>query len=186
MKVTATSIPDLLVIEPTVFSDERGFFYESFNQQTFNESTGLNETFVQDNHSRSTQGVLRGMHYQLPPFAQGKLVRVVQGNVWDVALDVRRNSKTLGQWFGLELSAENKKQLWIPAGFAHGFITLSKTADFLYKTNSYYNNASERSVLWNDGSISIAWPTHTLPDAIQVLVNQKDSESPNFLNAEFY
>jgi dTDP-4-dehydrorhamnose 3,5-epimerase len=186
LKVTPTSIPDVLVIEPKVFGDDRGFFYESFNQKTFNEATGLNEVFVQDNHSRSTQGVLRGLHYQLSPFAQGKLVRVVQGNVWDVAVDVRKNSKTLGQWFGLELSAENKKQLWIPAGFAHGFITLSETADFLYKTNAYYDQASERSIFWNDSTISIAWPIDTLPSITAVLVNHKDAQSPSLLNAELY
>ena len=144
MKATPTAIPDVIVIEPKVFGDARGFFYESFNQRAFNEGTGLDVEFVQDNHSRSSKGVLRGLHYQLPPRAQGKLVRVTRGAVFDVAVDIRKGSKTYGQWVGEELTEENHKQLWIPQGFAHGFLVLSATADFLYKTTDYYAAAQER------------------------------------------
>ena len=158
MKVTPTSIPDLLVIEPKVFGDERGFFYESYNQQNFNESTGLTEAFVQDNHSRSAKGVLRGLHYQLPPYAQGKLVRCTRGAVWDVAVDIRKNSATFGQWAGVELTEDNHKQFWIPVGFAHGFVVLSDSADFLYKTTNYYTPTHESCIMWNDALINILWP----------------------------
>lgn len=163
MKVTPTRIPDVLLIEPKVFGDDRGFFFESFNQKAFNEAVGQDSTFVQDNHSKSTQNVLRGLHYQLAPKAQGKLVRVVQGRVFDVAVDIRKDSKTYGQWVGEILTAENKKQLWIPAGFAHGFLTLSETADFLYKTTDYYSPAHERSLLWSDPEIGISWPVQGEP-----------------------
>ncbi|WP_422409393.1 MULTISPECIES: dTDP-4-dehydrorhamnose 3,5-epimerase [unclassified Endozoicomonas] len=158
MKVTDTRLPEVKVIEPRVFEDERGFFFESFNQQRFEDSVGCSVSFVQDNHSKSTQGVLRGLHYQLPPKAQGKLVRVVQGEVFDVAVDIRQSSPTFGQWVGETLSAENKKQLWIPAGFAHGFLTLSEVAEFLYKTTDVYAPEYEHSIRWNDVSISIEWP----------------------------
>lgn len=158
--VTPTAIADLLVIEPNVFGDERGFFYESFNQKTFNLATGLHETFVQDNHSRSAKGVLRGLHYQLPPFAQGKLVRCTRGAVWDVAVDIRKSSPTFGQWHSLELNENNHKQFWIPPGFAHGFVVLSETADFLYKTTAYYEQTHDRCIMWDDATIAIAWP-HT-------------------------
>ena len=144
MKATRLEIPDVILFEPKVFGDERGFFYESFNQQTFNQLTGLNIQFVQDNHSKSQKGVLRGLHYQLPPKAQGKLVRVVQGEVFDVAVDIRKDSPTFGKWVSAILSAENKQQLWIPEGFAHGFLTLSETAEFLYKTTDYYAPEMER------------------------------------------
>lgn len=158
MKVTPTAIPDVLIIEPKVFGDDRGFFFESYNRKAFKEATGLDVDFVQDNHSKSTKGVLRGLHYQLPPKAQGKLVRVVQGEVFDVAVDLRTSSPTFGRWVGDILSAENKKQLWIPPGFAHGFLTLSDTAEFLYKTTDYYSPEHERSLLWCDPALDIAWP----------------------------
>jgi dTDP-4-dehydrorhamnose 3,5-epimerase len=158
MKATRLEIPEVILFEPKVFGDERGFFYESFNQQTFNQLTGLNVQFVQDNHSKSQKGVLRGLHYQLPPKAQGKLVRVVQGEVFDVAVDIRKNSPTFGQWVSAILSAENKQQLWIPEGFAHGFLTLSETAEFLYKTTDYYAPEMEQSIVWNDHELGIDWP----------------------------
>lgn len=158
MKATPTAIPDVMVIEPKVFGDARGFFFESFNQKAFNEATGLDVHFVQDNHSRSAQGVLRGLHYQLPPHAQGKLVRVVRGSVFDVAVDIRKSSPTFGRWVGVELTEDNHKQLWVPAGFAHGFLVLSESADFLYKTTDYYAPAHERCIVWNDPELNIQWP----------------------------
>jgi len=157
VKIIPTSIPDVLVIEPKVFGDDRGFFFESFNLRLFREKTGLNPTFVQDNHSRSSRNVLRGLHYQIRQ-PQGKLVRVVAGEVFDVAVDVRRSSPTFGKWAGTLISAENKRQLWIPPGFAHGFLVLSDSADFLYKTTDYYAPEHERSILWNDPDIGIDWP----------------------------
>lgn len=157
MKVTQTAIPDVLLIEPKVFGDERGFFLESFNLHAFNEATGLHVDFVQDNHSRSVKGVLRGLHYQLM-HPQGKLVRVTRGAVFDVAVDIRQSSPTFGHWAGIELSEENKRELWIPPGFAHGFMVLSDSADFLYKTTDYYSPEFERSILWNDPAIGIEWP----------------------------
>jgi dTDP-4-dehydrorhamnose 3,5-epimerase len=163
MKVTPTAIPDVLLIEPKVFGDERGFFMESFNQKAFNDATGLDVTFVQDNHSRSARGVLRGLHYQLPPHAQGKLVRVVRGGVFDVAVDIRKNSPTFGKWVGYELSDTNHCQLWIPPGFAHGFQVLSESAEMLYKTTDYYSPAYERCVIWNDTEIGVDWPGKDLP-----------------------
>lgn len=157
MKATATKIPDVLLLEPKVFGDDRGFFFESFNHKAFEEATGVKTSFVQDNHSKSNQGVLRGLHYQVEN-AQGKLVRVVQGAVFDVAVDIRENSPTYGQWAGEILSAENKRQLWIPAGLAHGFLVLSETAEFLYKTTAYYAPEHERCILWNDATLAIEWP----------------------------
>jgi dTDP-4-dehydrorhamnose 3,5-epimerase len=159
MKVEHTAITDVLVLEPQVFDDERGFFMESFNQRKFDEAVGHHVEFVQDNHSRSVKGVLRGLHYQLPPHAQGKLVRVIQGAVFDVAVDIRRDSATFGQWTGIELSNTNHRQLWIPTGFAHGFLVLSESADFLYKATKYYAQEAERSIRWDDPSIGIQWPT---------------------------
>ena len=170
-QVTPTRIDGVLVLEPTVHGDARGFFFESFNAGDFEQATGLKETFVQDNHSKSAKGVLRGMHYQVQ-HAQGKLVRVTQGAVFDVAVDIRKGSPTFGLWFGLELSAENKKQLWIPAGLAHGFLVISDSAEFLYKTTDYYHPEFERSLLWNDPAIGIEWPLHLL-DA-QPLLSAKD------------
>jgi dTDP-4-dehydrorhamnose 3,5-epimerase len=156
LKVTLTAIPDLLIIEPKVFGDARGFFFESFNQKAFNEATGLNVNFVQDNHSRSSKGVLRGLHYQIQQ-PQGKLVRVVRGAVLDVAVDVRPSSPTFGKWESIELTEENNKQFWVPAGFAHGFVVLSDSADFLYKTTDYYAPEFERCIAWNDPSVGIDW-----------------------------
>jgi dTDP-4-dehydrorhamnose 3,5-epimerase len=181
MKVTDTKIPDVKIIEPTVFEDERGFFFESFNHKKFEEAIGRKVIFVQDNHSKSSKGVLRGLHYQLPPHAQGKLVRVVQGEVFDVAVDIRKSSPTFGQWVAETLSADNKKQLWTPEGFAHGFLTLSEKAEFLYKTTSYYAKESESSIRWNDDSLEIPWP-----ERIEVSVSDKDAAALTFQNAEIF
>lgn len=165
MKVTETKIAGLLVIEPRVFGDERGFFFESFNEEVFNAATGNTLKFVQDNHSKSVKGVLRGLHYQLAPRAQGKLVRVVQGEVFDVAVDIREGSPTYGQWVAEILSADNKKQLWIPPGFAHGFLTLSDKAEFLYKTTDTWSPEHERCIIWDDPTLDIAWPLDVLNGA---------------------
>jgi len=173
LKVTDTKIPDVKIIEPAVYEDERGFFFESFNQKKFEDAIGYKVNFVQDNHSKSQKGVLRGLHYQLPPHAQGKLVRVVQGEVFDVAVDIRKSSPTFGQWVGVNLSAQNKKQLWIPEGFAHGFLTLSEIAEFLYKTTNYYHPKSEASIHWASPSLSIEWPTSS-----GVVVSEKDQSAP--------
>lgn len=178
MQVTRTAIEGVLILEPKVFGDERGFFMESFNQEAFNTAVGHEVTFVQDNHSRSRKGVLRGLHYQLPPHAQGKLVRVTQGSVFDVAVDIRRDSPTYGQWVGVELTGANHKQLWIPAGLAHGFLVTSESADFLYKTTDYYAPASEGCVRWDDPAVAIAWPDLGMPPALSA----KDAEAP-ILNA---
>jgi dTDP-4-dehydrorhamnose 3,5-epimerase len=176
MIVTKTPIEGLLVLEPKVFEDERGWFSESFNQNVFNQAVGTDEYhFVQDNHSYSKAGVLRGLHYQLPPFAQGKLVRVVAGRVWDVAVDIRKSSLTFGQWFGLELSGQNKKQLWIPPGFAHGYLTVEDDTEFLYKTTAFYHKPSECAIVWRDADLSIAWP-----DMGALLVHDKDSKASTF------
>lgn len=163
MKATRLSIPDVLLLEPKVFGDERGFFFESYNRHSFREATGIDVDFVQDNHSRSVKGVLRGLHYQLPPKAQGKLVRVVFGEVFDVAVDIRKGSPTFGKWVGEVLSAENKRQMWIPSGFAHGFVTLSESAEFLYKTTDYYSPQHERCIRWDDAAIGVAWPLTGAP-----------------------
>ena len=176
MKVTPTKLAGVLIIELRVFGDERGFFFESFNQRAFDEAVGAHVDFVQDNHSKSSRNVLRGLHYQLPPKAQGKLVRVVQGEVFDVAVDLRKDSPTFGQWVGEILSAENKKQLWIPAGFAHGFLTLSDTAEFLYKTTDYYSPEHERCIRWDDADVGVEWPLSTPP-----LVSGKDALGLPFL-----
>jgi dTDP-4-dehydrorhamnose 3,5-epimerase len=158
MKVIKTAIPGVLIFEPKVFGDDRGWFMESFNQKVFDEAVGEHVSFVQDNHTLSKKGVLRGLHFQRPPHAQAKLVRVVSGSVWDVAVDIRKSSSTFGKWVGVELSAENKRQFWIPPGFAHGFLALSDTAEFLYKTNSFYHAPSEGSIVWNDPQLAIEWP----------------------------
>jgi len=178
MKATPTRIPDVLLIEPKVFGDERGFFFESFNRRAFHEATGLDVDFVQDNHSKSARNVLRGLHYQLAQ-PQGKLVRVTQGEVFDVAVDIRKGSPTYGQWVGEILSAENKKQLWIPAGLAHGFVVLSETAEFLYKTTDYYAPQHERCIAWNDPDLAIAWPIEGQP-----LLSAKDAAGIAFRQAE--
>lgn len=181
MNFIKTDIPDVIIFEPKVFGDERGFFLESFNQKIFEEATGLKREFVQDNHSKSSKGVLRGLHYQLPPMAQGKLVRVVQGEVFDVAVDIRKSSPTFGQWIGVLLSAENKRQLWIPEGFAHGFLTLSETAEFLYKTTNYYSPKDEGAIVWDDSDLGISWP-----EVAEVLVSGKDQIAPAFNNAIYF
>lgn len=161
MKVTETTLSGVLILEPKVFGDDRGFFYESFNARSFQDATGLDPVFVQDNHSRSTRGVLRGLHYQVQQ-PQGKLVRVTAGEVFDVAVDIRRHSATFGQWLGLHLSADNKRQLWIPEGFAHGFLVLSEYAEFLYKTTDYYAPTHERCIRWDDPRLAIDWPLQGL------------------------
>ena len=175
MKATRLSIPEVVLIEPKVFGDARGFFFESFNQKAFNEATGTNHQFVQDNHSRSSRGVLRGLHYQIQQ-PQGKLVRVARGAVFDVAVDIRGSSPTFGQWVGAELTEDNQHQLWVPPGFAHGFVVLSESADFLYKTTDYYAPQHERSIAWNDPSIGISWPA--LAQGQQPLLSAKDSAAP--------
>jgi dTDP-4-dehydrorhamnose 3,5-epimerase len=175
MKIIDTSIPDVKILEPKVFQDERGFFYESFNKKELAEALNLTKEFVQDNHSKSQKGVLRGLHYQEPPMAQGKLVRVVQGAVFDVSVDIRRSSPTFGQWTGVVLSAENKWQLWIPEGFAHGFYVLSAQAECVYKTTDYYSHAQERSIAWNDPDLGITWPLTEPP-----IVSDKDRAAPLF------
>ncbi|MFQ1618108.1 dTDP-4-dehydrorhamnose 3,5-epimerase [Aeromonas veronii] len=172
MNVIKTAIPDVLIFEPKVFGDERGFFFESFNHQLFEEAVGYQVNFVQDNHSKSSKGVLRGLHYQLPPHAQGKLVRCVAGEVFDVAVDIRKSSSTFGQWVGVHLSGENKRQLWIPEGFAHGFVTLTETAEFLYKTTNYYAPQSEGSIFWDDPQVGIEWPIES-----EVSLSKKDQEA---------
>ena len=181
MKVNPCSIPEVLLIEPRVFGDDRGFFYESFNQRAFNDATGLNLDFVQDNHSKSAQHVLRGLHYQIQQ-PQGKLVRVVAGEVFDVAVDLRRNSATFGKWVGEILSGKNSRQLWVPPGFGHGFLVLSETAEFLYKTTDYYAPAHERCIVWNDPTLAIKWPLgHAEP-----LLSGKDSAGQLFLQADVF
>ena len=176
MNVTPLTIPDVLLIEPKVFGDERGFFYESFNQAAFDKATGLDISFVQDNHSKSARNVLRGLHYQTPPKAQGKLVRVLVGEVFDVALDIRKDSPTFGSWVGERLSAANKRQMWIPPGFAHGFLVLSDSAEFLYKTTDYYAPDCERSILWNDPALAIDWPLTGAP-----VLSAKDTQAVPFV-----
>lgn len=178
MNVIQTAIPGLLILEPKVFGDDRGFFLESFNSKSFQTATGLDAIFVQDNHSRSGRNVLRGLHYQIQQ-PQGKLVRVVRGVVYDVAVDIRKSSRTFGQWVGVELSETNHRQLWVPAGFAHGFVVLSESADFLYKTTDYYAPAYERSILWNDPDIGVRWPIEGVPqlsakDLAGVRLNQAE------------
>lgn len=179
MNVIKTKIPDVLIFEPKVFSDERGFFFESFNQKIFEEAVGRKVEFVQDNHSKSSKGVLRGLHYQLEPYAQGKLVRCVVGEVFDVAVDIRKSSSTFGKWVGVNLSSENKRQLWIPEGFAHGFLVLSETAEFVYKTTNFYSYPHERSIIWSDSNINISWP---LPNSM-INLSKKDKMALN-LNME--
>ena len=180
MKATRLAIPDVVLIEPKVFGDARGFFFESFNQKAFNEATGTNHAFVQDNHSRSSQGVLRGLHYQIQQ-PQGKLVRVARGRVWDVAVDIRKSSPTFGQWVGAELSEDNQHQLWVPPGFAHGFVVLSESADFLYKTTDYYAPEHERCIAWNDPQLAIAWPIAGAPS-----LSAKDMQGFAFARAPVY
>jgi len=172
MKVTSLKIPDVKLIEPDVFEDERGFFYESFNQKKFNEAIDQEIIFVQDNHSKSSKGVLRGLHYQDPPYAQGKLIRIVAGEVFDVAVDIRKGSPTYGQWLSETLSEGNKKQLWIPEGFAHGFLTLSGEAEFLYKTTNFYSKEHERTIHWKRNDFGIIWPDVTG----EIITSNKDAK----------
>ncbi|MGE6113304.1 dTDP-4-dehydrorhamnose 3,5-epimerase [Aeromonas salmonicida] len=176
MKVITTAIPDVLIFEPKVFGDARGFFFESFNQKLFEETVGYPVSFMQDNHSKSSKGVLRGLHYQQPPYAQGKLVRCIAGEVFDVAVDIRRNSPTFGQWVGVNLSAENQRQLWIPEGFAHGFLTLQDKTEILYKATDYYAPNSEGGILWNDGSLAIEWPDVE----VEIILSEKDMSADRF------
>jgi len=180
MQVVPTSIPDLLMLEPKVFGDARGFFFESYNENAFHAATGLRPNFVQDNHSRSARGVLRGLHYQIQQ-AQGKLVRVTAGEVFDVAVDIRRSSPTFGQWFGANLSADNKHMMWIPEGFAHGFLVLSEFAEFLYKTTDFYAPQYERCIRWDDPNIAIQWPLEASP-----LLSEKDQHGVVFKDAELF
>jgi len=180
MHVIQTALPEVLIIEPKVFGDERGFFLESFNKKSFETATGLKREFVQDNHSRSARNVLRGLHYQIK-HPQGKLLRVVTGEVFDVAVDLRRNSPNFGKWVGVTLSAENKRQLWVPEGFAHGFVVISESAEFLYKTTDYWHPEHERSLLWNDPSLSIQWPITAAP-----VVSAKDAAGKTFKEIEYF
>ena len=181
MKATPTAIADVLLLEPKVFGDDRGFFFESFNQRAFRDATGLAVDFVQDNHSKSARNVLRGLHYQIQQ-PQGKLVRVVAGAVFDVAVDIRRNSPTFGRWVGEILSADNKRQLWVPAGMAHGFVVLSETAEFLYKTTDYWAPEFERCIAWNDPTLAINWPQLDGPPQL----SGKDAKGQAFLQAEVF
>lgn len=182
MKITRLSIPDVVLIEPALFGDERGTFFESYNQFNFEQVLGERVRFVQDNHSKSLKNVLRGLHYQAQPKTQGKLLRVIQGEVFDVSVDLRRSSPTFGQWVGMRLSAENNHQLWIPAGFAHGFVTLSDTAEFLYKTTDYYSPAHERCIAWNDPELAIDWQ---LGDS-RPLLSAKDQQGVSFKEAVMF
>jgi dTDP-4-dehydrorhamnose 3,5-epimerase len=180
MKITQTKIPDVLIIEPKVFGDERGFFFESFNAKIFKETTGLNPNFVQDNHSKSAHNVLRGLHYQIKQ-PQGKLVRVIVGSIFDVAVDIRQNSPTFGQWVGEVLTAKNKKQLWIPEGFAHGFLVLSETSEVLYKATDFYAPEYDRSILWNDPDLNIDWNLQNQP-----ILSAKDQQAKLLKEAEVF
>ncbi|MBM9536989.1 dTDP-4-dehydrorhamnose 3,5-epimerase [Desulfobulbus alkaliphilus] len=180
MKIEVTDIPDVLIVEPRVFGDERGFFFESFNQRQWQQSTGLTTTFVQENHSRSSHNVLRGLHYQIRQ-PQGKLVRVIVGEVFDVAVDLRRGSPSFGCWAGVHLSAENKKQFWVPEGFGHGFVVLSEVAEFLYLTTDYYAPEHERAIIWNDPDLGINWPIRGEP-----ILSAKDRVAPLLREAEVY
>lgn len=182
MNISSTTLPEVFVIEPRLFGDARGFFYESFNQRAFQEGTGVEVEFVQDNHSRSVRGVLRGLHYQIEQ-AQGKLVRVVVGEVFDVAVDLRRSSPNFGRWVGVHLSADNRRQLWVPAGFAHGFLVLSEVAEFLYKTTDYYAPAHERCIAWDDPELAIEWPLSMIGTPI---LSAKDAAGSRLANAEVY
>ncbi|WP_312981174.1 dTDP-4-dehydrorhamnose 3,5-epimerase [Atlantibacter sp.] len=178
MNIIRTEIPDVLIFEPKVFGDPRGFFFESFNKKIFDDAVNRNVEFVQDNHSLSAKGVLRGLHYQLAPYAQGKLVRCIEGEVFDVAVDIRDGSPTYGKWVGVNLSAENHRQLWIPEGFAHGFLTLSERAQFVYKTTNYYHPQSDRGIIWNDQDINITWPSINIP----INLSEKDKVQPTLKN----
>jgi dTDP-4-dehydrorhamnose 3,5-epimerase len=188
MEFKRLAIPDVWLITPKVFGDDRGFFYESFSARAFQEATGLTSTFVQDNHSKSARGVLRGLHYQLPPHAQGKMVRVTQGAVFDVAVDIRQSSPTFGQWVGEVLSADNHAQMWIPPGFAHGFLTLSESAEFLYKTTDFYEPSAEAAIAWNDPDLNVQWPLTELKAVglDQPILSGKDQQASSFEDARAF
>jgi dTDP-4-dehydrorhamnose 3,5-epimerase len=181
MRATPTALPDVLLLEPRIFEDARGWFYESFNTRSFAQATGLDVNFVQDNHSRSARGVLRGLHYQLPPAPQGKLVRAVAGEIIDVAVDIRKSSPTYGRWIAERLSAGNHRQLWVPAGFAHGFVALEDGTEVLYKTTDFYHRDAERSIRWNDPDLAIDWPADLVP-----LLADKDAAAPLFAHADTF
>lgn len=180
MNVIKTDITDVLIFEPKVFGDDRGFFFESFNQRVFEQAIGKQVNFMQDNHSSSSKGVLRGLHYQLAPSAQAKLVRCLSGAIYDVAVDIREGSSTFGQWVGIELSAENKKQIWIPEGFAHGFIALEDGTEILYKTNNYYSKENERAIRWDDSQLAIKWPIDPL------IISEKDNQACSLNEAQIF
>ena len=181
MKSTKLKLPEVLLLEPEIFKDERGFFYESFNQDKFDQATGKKISFVQDNYSKSIKNTLRGLHYQLAPMAQGKLVSVLQGEIFDVVVDLRKSSKTFGDFICQKLDALTKKQLWIPEGFAHGFLVVSDFAEVIYKTTNFYNPNLERSIIWSDVDLSINWPNHS-----DILLSDKDKKAPSFLEADFF
>ncbi len=181
MKKSVLDIEDVLLLKPHIINDERGYFFESYNNRTFSEVTGLNYEFVQDNQSFSKKGVLRGLHYQLPPYDQGKLIRVIEGEVFDVAVDIRKKSKTFLKWIGVQLSAENHNQLWIPSGFAHGYLVTSENACLSYKTTNYYSSAHERTIIWNDKTINIKWPNFE-----NLIISEKDRQGLSFQNSEIF
>jgi dTDP-4-dehydrorhamnose 3,5-epimerase len=181
MEVTSLSIPDVLLIQPQIFEDARGFFFESFREDIFKKKTSLNVAFVQENHSKSSQGILRGLHYQLPPHAQAKLVRVIEGKVLDISVDIRESSPTFGKYIAEILSSDNKKQLYIPEGFAHGFLTLSKTAEYLYKTTNFYQREFERCILWNDPTLNIEWPKN-----LDIHLSSKDLVGTTLTSSELF
>ena len=185
MDVQSLTIPDIKIITPQVFGDDRGYFFESYNAGKLADTAGITESFVQDNQSRSAKGVLRGLHYQLNPKAQGKLVRVLQGEIFDVAVDIRKDSPTFGQWIGEVISAENKKQIWVPTGFAHGFLTLSDTAEILYKTTDFWSPEHERAIKWDDADLGIEWPLEKL-GGIAPQLSGKDAEAGSFKDAEYF
>ena len=185
MNISPTAIPDVLLIEPKVYGDDRGFFFESYNARELGNALGGKQEFVQDNHSKSRQGVLRGLHYQLAPQAQGKLIRVVAGEIFDVAVDIRKGSATFGRWVGQRLSSDNHHQLWVPPGFAHGFLTLSEFAEVFYKTTDFYAPSFERAICWNDATIGIDWPL-TEAERTSVLVSAKDAQAVAFKDAEYF
>ncbi|MCX9031759.1 dTDP-4-dehydrorhamnose 3,5-epimerase [Citrobacter portucalensis] len=180
MNIIKTEISDVLIFEPKVFGDERGYFYESFNQKNFEEAINRKVEFVQDNHSKSTKGVLRGLHYQINPFAQGKLVRCIRGEVYDIAVDIRKSSATFGHWVGYTLSADNMRQLWIPEGFAHGFVCISDEAEFCYKTTNYYSKENERTIIWNDQTLDIDWKGKNF------ILSSKDAAAKSFNQADLF
>lgn len=182
MHALTTDLEGVMILEPKVFGDDRGFFVESYNARRFAELTGCASAMVQDNHSRSLRGVLRGLHYQLPPMAQGKLVRVIAGEIFDVAIDIRRSSASFGRWIGVQLSADNQRQLWVPPGFAHGFVVLSETAEVIYKVTEYYSPQHERSIRWDDPDLAIAWPPLQAPPSL----SSKDADAPALRNAEVF